>query len=204
MCFYPNTLWCCIPPPRVYDCAVLGIWDGDGVVLGLGSVELGGDGGGVGLDFAAVGVGVNDGDGVEVEAVGFGAFAVVFFVAEDGVADGGELYADLVFAAGEELDFDGGGVVGLADDGVAGEAEAAEGGVVDGVDVLVFVFGEVVFKGAGGFVEAAAEGGDVVFLGLGPGGLEFVADGFGLGVEHDAAGVAVEAVDEPGGKPRNA
>jgi len=130
------------------------------------------------------------------------AGGVVEGVAEEGVADGGEVDADLMGTAGVEADGEGGGLGGAGEDrgdGFGGLAGGAGG--PDGADERVgdeADGGEDFVVVAGG--EADGEGA-VNLLNLGgvpvveqPGG-----GGGGLGEEDDAGGGAAEAVDGVGG-----
>jgi predicted ABC-type ATPase len=151
----------------------------------------------------AVGFGVDEGEvaGVEGEAVGRFVGVAVHGVAEDGVAVGFELDADLVLAAGVELAAE----VGDFLLGVGLHHEVAE----DGEFALADVFGDVHFAGVGVFEEEIFELGFVFFgdavdddiVAAGDGVLEELflegAEGIpGAGEDEEAGGVAVEAVDE--------
>ena len=108
--------------------------------------------------------GVVEGDvaGVEADAaVGVRAGGAVFEVAFDGAADGGELAADLMMAAGEELDFDQMVTVGIAEDAIAELCELRVGRMATAVIgeserfVLLLVAGEPVDEFALGGVGRA-------------------------------------------------
>ena len=150
-------------------------------------------------ELGALGFGEAVGDEIDVEVF----VGAVNLVADDGVADVGEVDADLMFAAGMRLDF-----------------EEAEGGVVVGEGAKEFptgfgresVFDDVVFDGdvaveiaaerggnfSGGFSGMVVDDRKVGFLdGFG---FPCAADGAGGGVffgeEDEAGGFAIEAIDE--------
>jgi hypothetical protein len=158
--------------------------------------------GGIEADLA-VGFGVDESEvaGVEGEAVGGFVGVAVHGVAEDGVAVGFELDADLVLAAGVEFAAEMGDFL----FGVGLHHEVAE----DGEFALADVLGDVHFAGVGIFEEEVFELGFVLFgdavhddvVAAGDGMLEELlferAEGVpGAGEDEEAGGVAVEAVDE--------
>jgi hypothetical protein len=150
--------------------------------------------------FPGAGVGEGEEGGVQGEAAGGFVGGAVDRVAADGVAEGFHLHADLVFAAGEE-----------------GAAEAREAFGFIFLKGFVVEDGKFSFFGVGGDVDdalvildekvfgtAAGRGGDAVddqFILPGDGMFEELgfeeAEGIaGAGEDEEAAGVAVEAVDE--------
>lgn len=142
---------------------------------------------------AFAGVGVVDGEdvGVEGEAFVVADFAAVFAVADDGPAFVGEVDADLVFAAGEEFDFEKGAFVDFFERFVVSDGEFAFFGVFGGVDAAGFVFGEMALDAAGGGVGVAFDEGEVGFFGFVPVFLEGDFGFFAAGEDEEAGGVAV-------------
>jgi hypothetical protein len=127
-------------------------------------------------------------------------------VADDGVAEGLGVDADLMGAAGFDADFDEGeGSVGAGDAfenvevGDGGASVCAAGGHAGAADEVAGN-GE----GDGGFVffEVAVEEGDVSFgdLALGEHLAEFAVGAVVFGDEDEAAGLLVEAMDDAGAK----
>lgn len=166
-------------------------------VAGFGAeegLEVGGCFGLEGHGFSAVGVVEGDGEGVEGDAVVGFVGGTVFFVADDGVSGFGEVNADLVFAAGNEIDFEQAEGGAFFDHTVGGVGEFSFFGVGGGIDDLGAVFGEVAGEDAGGFIEVAVNDGEVFFFGLVPLALEVMFGVFGFGEEQDAGDLAVEAV----------
>jgi len=125
----------------------------------------------------------------------------VEIVGADGVADGVELDADLVFAAGVEGAAEVGEFAGFIDgDGLVIEFGDLAGFHVGGdFDIFGdFIFEEEVFEGGGGFLGDAVDD-DVVLAGDGVVEELFFEGGEGVdiaGEDEESGGVAVEAVDE--------
>lgn len=161
---------------------------GDGFDAFAGERVIEGEGGGV--QHEAVGSRLDFRSGVEVAA-------------ENGVADGLAVDAELMGAAGEGYEADAGGVGGGIE---VEDFESALGGLAAGVaDFLVREVGGVFYDGdvdeAGAGSEFSGEEGGV---GFGDGsGFELLAEvgvgGFVEGEDHDAGGAEVEAVYHEGG-----
>ena len=165
------------------------------VGLGMGEGEMGG------VEEVAVEVelpGVEAGDEVGGAVEG---------VADDGVAEGLHVDADLVGAAGFDADFDEGeGAVGsgdafedfdVGDGGAAPSVRRAAGGHADAADEVA---GDGEVDGGVVFGDVAVDEGDVGFgdLALGEHLAELAVGAVVLGDEDDAAGLLVEAVDDAG------
>lgn len=95
-------------------------------------------------------------------------FFPISFVADHRVADAGEVDADLVFPAGQQLDFQQRKVFGLFQYFVGGVRQfslARIGGVVDGVRL---VFRQVGGDGVGGLLTVAMDDSEIFLLGVLP------------------------------------
>ena len=124
--------------------------------------------------------------------------AAVLGVADDGMADGGHVHADLMCAAGLELDADERESVEPLPHFVDGDCLAARLAVDGDFLALLLVAGEREVDDVGVELRLALDDGEVEFLDVPP--LELPADpaagGFVLDDDHDPGGVAVEPVDD--------
>lgn len=137
---------------------------------------------------------------MEPGAVFGGAGAAVEGVAGDGVADVGEMDADLVGAAGADLDLEE-GVMGKAlEDAVSGVSGAAGGEAGGHAGAAEGVAGDGGVDGAGFEADGALDQGEVGFADFARGELvgEVAVSGVGAGDEEDAGGAFVEAVNDAG------
>ena len=135
--------------------------------------------------------------GVQAEALGGIGHGTVGLVADDGVAHVGEVDADLMTAAGFELQFNERRVVAAFEhlemgDGLAGVVIGRDAADTEG-KLLV----HMAAQGAGIAFHDAFDYGEVGFVELVPVLLEHAFHGLGLGKDYEAGGVSVEAVDDP-------
>lgn len=143
-----------------------------------------------------------DAVGVEEEAaaesrLGLGA---VEGVADDRVADAGEVNADLVGAASADADFEEGELRVAAEDAVRAPSGAAFGEACGHADPAHGVAGDGALDAAGLILHGALDQRQVNFFDFAGGELrgEIPVRGVVLGDQEDAAGEAVEAVDNAG------